>query len=243
MREIVLDTETTGLSPESGDRVVEIGCIELINTIPTRRHFHTYINPERDMPAAAFQVHGLSAEFLAAHPVFAEIADKFIGFVGEARLVIHNAAFDLRFLNHELARLGLPALDDGRPIVDTLDIARRKFPGAPANLDALCRRFAIDLSGRDKHGALLDAELLAAVYLELQGGRQPGLALAARGGDGISVAVEIAARPGRTPRPHAASADELAAHRELLAKIADPLWDRPGPAETARPTEPGDIEA
>ena len=176
MREIVLDTETTGLYPEQGHRVVEIGCVELINHVATAAHFHRYINPERPMDADAEAVHGLTDAFLSDKPVFAEIADAFLEFVGDDPLVIHNAAFDIGFLNAELARLGHPALPMERA-VDTVKIARRRFPGAQANLDALCRRYGIDLSDRSLHGALLDANLLAKVYLELRGGSQPDLTL------------------------------------------------------------------
>ena len=176
MREIVLDTETTGFDPNEGDRIVEIGCIELINHIPTENVFHRYINPERDMPESAFKVHGLSEEFLRGHKVIAEEIDEFLEFIGESKLVIHNAQFDMKFLNAELARLNRPTLPMTQSI-DTVSMARRKFPGAQANLDALCRRFGIDNSARTKHGALLDAELLAEVYLELIGGRQRGLSL------------------------------------------------------------------
>jgi len=176
MREIVLDTETTGLAPEAGDRVVEIGCLELVNRVATGEIFQCYINPQRDMPAAAEAVHGLSAEFLSRHKIFAQIADSFLDFIGSSPLVIHNAAFDLGFLNAELARLNRAPLD-GTRVVDTLTMARGKFPGAQAGLDALCRRFGIDNSDRDLHGALKDARLLADVYLELTGGRQPGFGL------------------------------------------------------------------
>jgi len=179
MREIVLDTETTGLDPAGGDRIVEIGGIELVNHMPTGRSFHTYLNPERDMPAEAFAVHGLSAAFLADKPKFRDIAPDFLGFIGDARLVIHNAAFDMKFLNAELGWIEMASLPWARA-VDTLDIARRRFPGAQNGLDALCRRFGIDNSGREKHGALLDSELLAEVYLELIGGRQHGLGLEVR---------------------------------------------------------------
>ena len=173
MREIILDTETTGLDPSSGDRIVEIGCIEAHNHMPTSEVFQCYINPERDMPEGAFAVHGLSDEFLADKPKFAEIADRFLEFIGDAPLVIHNAEFDLRFLNAEMALLGKVAMERSRT-VDTLALARRRYPGAQVSLDALCRRFEIDLTRREKHGALLDAELLAEVYLYLMGGRQPG---------------------------------------------------------------------
>jgi len=174
MREIVLDTETTGLDPTTGDRIVEIGCIELINRLPTENMFHVYINPERDMPKQAEAVHGLSAQRLAGEPKFAEIADDFLAFIGDAPLIIHNASFDMKFINAELKQIGKAVLPFDRAI-DTLAMARKKFPGAPASLDALCRRFGVDNTNRDLHGALIDSELLAAVYLELSGGRQPGL--------------------------------------------------------------------
>jgi DNA polymerase-3 subunit epsilon len=174
MREIVLDTETTGLDPATGDRIVEIGCIELINRLPTENMFHVYINPERDMPKEAEAVHGLSAKRLAGEPKFAEIADDFLAFIGDAPLIIHNASFDMKFINAELKQMGKAILPFDRTI-DTLAMARKKFPGAPASLDALCRRFGVDNTNRDLHGALIDSELLAAVYLELSGGRQPGL--------------------------------------------------------------------
>lgn len=219
MREIVLDTETTGLDPADGHRIVEIGCIELVNHMPTGRVFHRHVNPERDMPEEAYAVHGLSAEFLAKHPPFAAHAEEFIAFIGDGRLIIHNAEFDLKFLNAELRRLGKAALRCD--VEDTLALARRRFPGAQASLDALCRRFAIDLTARTKHGALLDCELLAAVYLELIGGRQPGLEFAADAALAGAVAV---ARPIRPARPHAASADELAAHVAMLALLKAPIW-------------------
>lgn len=221
MREVVFDTETTGLDPESGHRVVEIGCLELINHLPTGRSFQRYLNPERDMPEGAFAVHGLSAEFLSGHPVFEAVADEFLGFIGDSRLIIHNAAFDLKFMNAELRRVNRALLDAARA-VDTVELARRKFPGAPASLDALCKRFNIDNSQRTKHGALLDAELLAEVYLELVGGRQATLGLA--GSELASDVDEIVSRVHRPPRPHAPTADELAAHETLLAKIKDPIW-------------------
>ena len=217
MREIVLDTETTGLDPESGHQIVEIACIELLHHIPTGRDFHRYVNPERDIPADALLVHGLTAEFLAPYPPFAAIADDLLAFIGADPLVIHNAEFDLGFLNMELARL------DRAPIAflqtDTLAIARQRYPGAPASLDALCRRFAIDLSGRVNHGAMIDCSLLAAVYLELIGGRQPGLDFVAPAAAGVT-AVRIA----RPPRPHAPSTEELAAHQAMLALLTAPLW-------------------
>jgi DNA polymerase III subunit epsilon len=220
MREIVLDTETTGLDPADGHRIVEIACIELFNHLPTGRLFHRYVNPERDVSGEAVDVHGLTAEFLAGHAPFAALAEELLAFIGSDRLIIHNAEFDLRFLNAELQRLARPPLDC--PVEDTLLLARRRYPGAQASLDALCRRFAIDLSARDKHSARLDCELLAAVYLELIGGRQPGLDLAvAMGATGAFRSVE---RPARPPRPHAPSIEELAAHTALLAKIKQPLW-------------------
>jgi DNA polymerase-3 subunit epsilon len=220
MREIVLDTETTGLDPNDGHRVVEIGCIELVNHMPTGRVFHRHVNPERDMPEDAYAVHGLSAEFLATHPPFAAHVEEFLEFVGDGRLIIHNAEFDIKFLNAELRRLGKAPLRC--EVEDTLALARRRFPGAQASLDALCRRFAIDLSARTKHGALLDCELLAAVYLELIGGRQPGLALV---DDAILVESALAvARPMRPARPHAASVEELAAHAAMLQLLKQPIW-------------------
>jgi DNA polymerase-3 subunit epsilon len=227
MREIVLDTETTGLDPAAGHRVVEIGCVELLNHLPSGQVFHRYINPERDMPTEAFAVHGLSEEFLAGHPLFAAIAEELLDFLGDAPLVIHNADFDMKFLNWELKLLGRTALPRERAI-DTVGMARRRFPGSPANLDALCRRFGIDNSSREKHGALLDAELLAEVYLELIGGREPGLALASTKESGRSAATGDnggpVARPVRPPRPHAATAEELAAHAAFLGKLKNPLW-------------------
>ncbi|MFC3675570.1 DNA polymerase III subunit epsilon [Ferrovibrio xuzhouensis] len=225
MREIVLDTETTGFDPQTGDRIVEIGCIELVNHIATGRHYHVYINPERTMPEDAFKVHGLSDDFLKDKPVFASVAAEFVAFVGEDPLVIHNAAFDMGFLNAELARIeGMPHLAMERAI-DTVRMARQKFPGAQASLDALCKRFNIDNSARTKHGALLDAELLAEVYLELIGGRQQGLGLAGLDGDGRTVVALQAPRgPARPPRPHAASAAETAAHAAFVAKLKDALW-------------------
>ncbi len=222
-REIVLDTETTGLDPGSGHRIVEIGCLELINHLPTGQHFQRYLNPERDMPPEAYRVHGLSAEFLAEHRLFADIAEELLVFLGDSPLVIHNAGFDLGFLNAELARLERTPLDAGRAI-DTVLIARQKFPGAQASLDALCRRFGIDNSARTKHGALLDAELLAEVYLELIGARQTSLALgvgeAASAGTGRASSV----RQARAPRPHAPSDVEAAAHAAFVDRLEDPIW-------------------
>jgi DNA polymerase III subunit epsilon len=221
MREIVLDTETTGLDPTTGHRLVEVACLELVNHLPTGRHYHQYLNPERDMPSDAFDVHGLSDEFLADKPRFAEVVAALVEFIGDAPLVIHNAEFDLRFLNAEFARAERPLLLAER-VVDTLQMARQKFPGSPASLDALCRRFAIDNSARTKHGALLDAELLAEVYLELIGGRQAGLELVTAGT--AAVLVPVAARIARAPRPHAATPEELIAHAALVAQLKKPLW-------------------
>jgi DNA polymerase III subunit epsilon len=217
MREIVLDTETTGLDPADGHRIVEIACIELVHHIPTGRKFHRYVNPEREMPADALAVHGLTAEFLARQPPFSAILDELLAFIGSDPLVIHNAEFDLAFLNAELARIDRQPIGVG--FVDTLAIARRRFPSSPASLDALCRRFSIDLSMRVEHGAAVDCGLLAAVYLELLGGRQPGLDFALP----AAVAVDIA-RVARPARPHAPSPEEFAAHLAMLKTIAEPLW-------------------
>lgn len=222
MREIILDTETTGLDPANGDRIVEIGCVEAQHHIPTGETFHVYVNPERDMPVEAFNVHGLSEEFLADKPVFAEVVGDFMAFIGDAQLVIHNASFDMKFLNAELKRLGFPILPMERS-VDTVALARRTFPGAQASLDALCRRFEIDLSRREKHGALLDAELLAEVYLQLRGGRQPDLALAG-GEKKTDAGPAIVQRQARPARAHAPSADELAAHAALVESLNEPIW-------------------
>ncbi len=217
MREIVLDTETTGLDPGEGHRVVEIACIELVHHVPTGRKFHRYVNPEREMPEDALAVHGITSDFLASQPLFAAIVDDLLAFFGSDRLVIHNAEFDLTFLNAELARLQREPISC--PFVDTLGLARVRFPGAPASLDALCRRFAIDLSMRVEHGAEIDCGLLAAVYLELIGGRQPGLDFALP-----ADAVIAAERVSRAPRPHAPSAEELIAHQAMLQIITEPIW-------------------
>ncbi|HUC12592.1 MAG TPA: DNA polymerase III subunit epsilon [Stellaceae bacterium] len=217
MREIVLDTETTGLDPAAGHRIVEIACVELLHHIPSGRDFHRYVNPGRDIPADAHAVHGLSEEFLATHPPFEAIADELLEFIGSDPLVIHNAEFDIAFLNTELVRLGRPMLSPTH--IDTLTMARQRFPGAPASLDALCRKFDIDNSGRTSHGARIDCDLLAAVYLELIGGRQPGLDFAAP-----QMAVINAIRIARPARAHAPSAEELAAHNAMLALLTAPLW-------------------
>jgi DNA polymerase-3 subunit epsilon len=219
MRELVIDTETTGLDPNDGHRIVEVAVIELMNHLPTGRFFHRYCNPDRDMPEGAFAVHGLSREFLAKHPVFGAHANEMLEFLAQDPIVIHNAEFDLGFLNMELKRVGLRPL--ASPVVDTLSMARQRFPGQSASLDALCRRFAIDLAVRDKHGARIDGELLAAVYLELIGGRQPVFDLAASVAAKAVAAVKRILRPAR---PHAPSEDELAAHAGFLAKIKTPLW-------------------
>ena len=222
MREIVLDTETTGLDPQAGHRVVEIGCIELVNLVATGRTFHVYFNPEMPMPAGAEDVHGLSDAFLADKPLFADKAAEFLEFLGEDQLVIHNAQFDIGFLNAELERAGHRKL--ANPYIDTVSVARRKFPGQRASLDALCERFGIDNSNRVKHGALLDSELLAEVYLELSGGRQRDLGLAAEGTTTVSTTLVVANLPVRPARPHAPSEEELAAHAAFLKQISDPLW-------------------
>jgi DNA polymerase-3 subunit epsilon len=226
MREIVLDTETTGFDPKAGHRIVEIGCVELINHMPTGQNFQRYINPERDMPSEAQAVHGISGDFLADKPVFAEIVGDLLEFLGDSTLVIHNAEFDMKFLNAELARLGFPAIPMSRAI-DTVIMARRKFPGAQASLDALCRRFEIDNSHREKHGALLDSELLAEVYLELIGGRQPGLELAAEKKKSASGESVTLVRRARAPRPHAPTPEEETAHAAFLdKKVKNPIWRR-----------------
>jgi DNA polymerase-3 subunit epsilon len=222
IREIVLDTETTGLDPLQGHRLVEVACLELVNHVPTGQTFHSYVNPERDIPEDAQRVHGLTAELLAEHPVFAEIAGELVAFMGDSALVIHNARFDLSFLNAELGRAGLEPLPAARA-VDTLLLAQRRFPGAPASLDALCRRFGVDNTGRTRHGALLDSELLAEVYLHLLGGRQTDLALAAPSRPGAAGQARARRRP---PRPHAPSAEELEAHRAFIATLDDPVWLR-----------------
>ena len=220
MREIVLDTETTGFNSSGDDRIVEIGCIELINHMPTKATFQCYINPERDMPEEAFNVHGLSSEFLSGHPMFADIADKFIAFIGDDPLVIHNASFDIEFINAEFKRLGHPPISMDRA-VDTVLMARKMFPGAQASLDALCRRFQIDLSDRSLHGALKDSGLLAKVYLELIGGRQPDLELAKKT---EKLTAEINDRPVQPPRPHAPTPVEEKAHASFIDALEEPIW-------------------
>ncbi|MGL4824911.1 MAG: DNA polymerase III subunit epsilon [Alphaproteobacteria bacterium] len=241
-REIVLDTETTGLDPFKGHRVVEIGCVELVNCLPTGREFHCYLNPERAMAPEAFAVHGLSTEFLAQFQTFSQRVHEFLEFIKGGRLVIHNASFDLKFLNAELSWLGLESLSN--PVADTLSIARKKFPGSPANLDALCRRFGVDHKSRDKHGALLDAQLLAQVYLELQGGRQPTLGFEdthqgvslegdspGMGHAGMREAeLQAATRPVRPIRFFPISPDVVTLHHALLKALGAPLWQLPSEA-------------
>ena len=232
MREIIFDTETTGLSPLAGDRVVEIGCVEMFNRVETGRTFHSYFNPGRPMPSEAEAVHGLSDRFLSDKPVFADICEELIAFIGESPLIAHNASFDFGFINHEFGACGRPAVCLSR-MVDTLAIARQKFPGAKHSLDALCTRFGVDRSQRTKHGALLDAQLLAQVYVELTGGRQIGLTLVAEPiGDSIGIAassdeasapITVTIRPAR---PHEASEEELARHAAFLNRIKDPIWNR-----------------
>ncbi|SMX32314.1 DNA polymerase III subunit epsilon [Maliponia aquimaris] len=243
MREIVLDTETTGFDPESGDRIVEIGAVELFNHVPTGRHYHQYINPERDMPDDAFGVHGIGPDLLTPprpakegevtlrdKPVFAKVVDDFRAFIGDAKLVIHNAAFDMKFLNAELRWCGRPPLA-AKSAIDTLDIARRKYPGSPASLDALCRRFSIDNTSRTLHGALLDSEILAEVYLELIGGKQPDFGLtstASTTGGQASVDPEWRPRPRPAPLPSRLSEKEKAAHAAFVEKLgAEALWIKP----------------
>jgi DNA polymerase-3 subunit epsilon len=223
MREIALDTETTGLDPNSGHRIVEIGCVEMIDRITTGEVFHVYLNPERDMPEEAFKVHGLSAEFLADKPKMAAVADDFLRFVQDSPLVIHNAQFDMKFINYELKKLGKEAIPMTRT-VDTVIMARRKFPGSPANLDALCKRFNIDLSARTLHGALLDAELLADVYLELTGGRQSKLTLK-RDGETQQTPQHVTRSEVLEMRHFPPSTEELEAHAQFVASsIKQALW-------------------
>lgn len=228
MREIVLDTETTGFEPEQGDRIVEIGAVELFNHVPTGKTYHQYINPERSMPQEAFEVHGLGDDFLRDKPVFADVAQAFVDFIGDAQLVIHNAAFDMKFLNAELSWVNRGSIPFDRAI-DTLTIARRRFPGSPASLDALCRRFGIDNSSRTLHGALLDSEILAEVYLELIGGKQPDFALSVTQGksDAEEGAAEWRPKPRPAPLPSRLSDSEKAAHAAFVEKLGDAaLWKR-----------------
>lgn len=225
MREIVLDTETTGLNPLQGDRLVELGCVELFNHLPTGNTFHRYLNPEREVPDEAARVHGLTTAFLSDKPVFAAEVDSFLDFIGEAPLVIHNAPFDLGFINAEFTRLGFRSLPLTRA-VDTLPMARRMFPGAPASLDSLCKRFGIDLSSRSFHGALLDAQLLAEVYLELRGGRQPGLVMETLASDTVALTKDQEPRVRREPRVFDPTDEEKRAHDMFIEKLKDSLWSR-----------------
>jgi DNA polymerase III subunit epsilon len=230
MREIVLDTETTGMDPFNGDRIVEIGCVELENHIATGNHYHIYINPERDVPVEVVAVHGLTEEFLRDKKTFAEVYDEFLEFIGDAKLVIHNAEFDMKFINHHLTEMGAAAIPSTR-IVDTLKIARQKFPGSPASLDALCKRFEIDNSNRTLHGALLDSELLADVYLELLGGRQTGLILDDNdsvGGRNGNLSLSVKSnKPKREPRVFEIPEDELTAHAAMVAVLGETsLWNK-----------------
>jgi DNA polymerase-3 subunit epsilon len=222
LREVVFDTETTGLSPRK-DRIVEIGCVELVNHVPTGKTFHSHINPGCEMPTAAFDVHGLSAEFLSDKPIFADVADDFIAFLGDAPVIAHNAGFDVGFVREELKRLGRPNYEPA-VVIDTVAMARKKFPGAQASLDALCRRFEIDLSAREKHGALLDAELLAAVYLELIGGRQQGLNLTSDKGAEKSDSKDGKSNwPARVFSP---TPEEESAHQDFVATHPDAVWSK-----------------
>src|SRR6476469_6246195 len=227
VREIVFDTETTGLNPAGGDRMVEIGCVEIFNRVETGRHFHAYFNPDRDMPFEAELVHGLTNLFLSDKPRFAERAEELLDFIEDSPLVAHNAGFDFGFLNSELERCGRPPVGLHR-MVDTLMLARSRHPGAKHSLDALCVRFGIDRSHRVKHGALLDAQLLAQVYVALTGGRQIGLGLVADAGT-VSVqqsAGLVITREPRPARPHCAAAEELERHRAFIARLVNPLWAR-----------------
>jgi DNA polymerase-3 subunit epsilon len=223
IREIVLDTETTGLDPKSGHRVVEIGAVELINHVATGAHYHTYINPDREVDQGAFEVHGLSTEFLSEHPKFEAVVDDFLIFIADDALVIHNARFDMGFLNAELERAKYPVIPIERAI-DTLGMARRKFPGAQASLDALCRRYEIDNGHRDLHGALVDANLLASVYLELIGGRQPGFEMSADAKGAVAEEIAADAATDRPRRSFPPSPAELEAHEKFLEQIKAPLW-------------------
>jgi len=221
MREVILDTETTGLNPSAGDRIVEIGCIELVNHVSTGKSYHQYVNPERPMPEEAFKIHGLSDEFLSKFPVMSEVVDEFLLFIGESPLVIHNAEFDIRFINSELERLNKPTFKVAEAI-DTVKLARKKFPGASVSLDALCRRFNVDNSSRSLHGALLDADLLASVYLELVGGRQPDFDLTRNKAIKRSVGQK---ENNRNPRVFKLPEKEKAAHALFLKKIVKPIWN------------------
>jgi DNA polymerase-3 subunit epsilon len=222
VREIILDTETTGLDPEAGHRILEVACVELVNCIPTGRVFQKYINPERDIALEAYQIHGLTREFLLQHPRFADIVDELLGFIGASSLVMHNAEFDLAFLNAEFLRCGRPRFDLCT-IIDTVALAKQKYPGAQVNLNALCRRFGVDCSARQYHGALLDCQLLAEVYIELCGGRQRALDLAVAGGGLIRP--DLPPRERRAIRRYEPSQDELDAHQMAIRKIPEAIWN------------------
>ena len=237
MREIIFDTETTGFDPATGDRVVEIGCVEMVNQVLTGEIFHVYINPERDMPRSAFEVHGLSSDFLMEKPKFAEIAEDFMRFVGEdSQLVAHNASFDMKFINAELSLLSHPAYPSAR-VVDTLMLARRKHPMGPNSLDALCGRYGIDNSKREKHGALLDAELLADVYIELLGGKQRGLDLNIAGStDQSSSNGKRKAAKGRPmPLPSRLNEADIKNHKDFVQSLGQPaLWNEISSADSTQ---------
>ena len=224
IRSVLFDTETTGLDPLTGDRVIEVAALELINDLPTGNHFHALIDPKRDIPADATRIHGISNADVAGKPLFAEIAADLLAFMGEGKLIAHNAPFDFGFLNAEFSRIGMPSLPKER-MVDTLILAKQRFPGMPNSLDALCRRFAIDLTARTTHNALLDCKLLADVYVELTGGRQRGLSLAANNGR-APVAVYTHAG-ARTPRYFQPDPADLAAHEALVGKLKDSVWSMP----------------
>lgn len=223
IRTILFDTETTGLEPELGHRVIEVAALELLNDLPTGRHFHALIHPERDVPEDATRIHGFTLADLIGRPRFAEIVEDLLEFFGDGKLIAHNAPFDFAFLDAEFVRLGKPPLSAAR-MVDTLALAKERFPGMPNSLDALCRRFDIDLSARTTHNALLDCRLLADVYLELTGGRQRGLTLVT---EQAGVELVVYAHTGeRTPRPIVPSAEEIAAHAAFLARLREPVWSR-----------------
>lgn len=224
-REIVLDTETTGLYTRNGDRIIEIGCVELINRRKTGAYFHQYINPEKEISTEAFKIHGISNDFVKDKPIFARIAKEFLDFIGNSTIVIHNATFDVNFLNHELGLIAHPLIQTGR-VVDTLTMARKKFPGAPASLDALCKKFQISLDTREKHGALIDADLLASVYIEMIGGNQSSLSFESA----QSSTQTSASNPMRASRNFELTDQEKEAHRNLVDSIQNPIWKKVLPA-------------
>ena len=221
LREIVLDTETTGLYTRNGDRIIEIGCVELINRRKTGAFYHQYLNPEKTISEEAFKIHGISNEFLADKPIFARIAKEFLEFIGTSPIVIHNATFDINFLNHELGLIALPELQTGR-VVDTLIMARKKYPGSPASLDALCRRFQVSLDTREKHGALIDADLLASVYIELAGGNQSAMKF----DESRSSEQAKNNRIARQERTYTLTEEEIAAHEKLVERLNNPIWKK-----------------